>query len=291
MTNSIIVPAFNEGDNIAQVLNELMAAFPDCEIIVVDDGSSDNTYETASQYLPRTTMRHNTNRGQGASIKTGIMKATGDFVILVDGDGQHPIEGIRDIINYIRENPDIDSVLTNRENIYSSGHVRSIGKILINYVVNKLTREHIRDCNCGLRAFRRNKIIPFLFQLPNGFSYSTTSTVLSYMEDFKTTWLPITMRQRTQGVSQVRVRHAFDTLVLVFRLIVLFDPLRFFVPLCGYSFFLGILSISLSVLTNDNIGKNYIFFFLFGSLAFILGLLSEQVANMRKEIISLRHDR
>lgn len=290
-TVSIIVCAYNEGENIGPVVSALRKYFGWCEIVVVDDGSTDTTYEVARTLLPETTVRHHKNRGQGASIKTGIRHATGDFVVLVDGDGQHPIEAIRDVINLLVEKPDIDAVLTQRDNLYSSGHLRSIGKIIINYVSKRLTGEEIRDNNCGLRAFKRSKILPFLFQLPDRFSFSTTSTVLAYKEDFAISWVNIFMLKRTNGTSRVSIRDGFGTLILVFRLIVLFDPLKFFIPLSVYSFFMGLASIALSLLTSGTIGKNYIFFFLFSSLAFILGLLSEQITNLRKEIVNLKHDR
>ena len=288
---SIVVAAYNEAGNIEGVLRELKRSLPECEVVVVDDGSSDDTFAIAGRFYPGSCFRHNKNRGQGASLKTGIRNATGEFVVLMDGDGQHPIEAVRAVIERVMADPTLDAVLTRRDNIYSSGHLRSLGKLLINHVAKRLTGEEIHDANCGLRAFRRAKIIPFFFQLPDAFSFSTTSTVLSYMEDFRLTWLDISMRQRENGASQMRMRHGVNTIVLVFRLIVLFNPLKFFLPLTGYAFLLGIASIALSLVTSGSLGKNYIFFFLFGSLAFILGLLSEQLSNIRKELVFLKNDR
>ena len=288
---SIVVAAYNEGGNLAAVLGELALSLPECEVVVVDDGSSDDTFAIANRFFPATSFRHNKNRGQGASLKTGIRNASGDFVVLMDGDGQHPIEAVRAVIARVRDDPSLDAVLTRRDNIYSSGHLRSIGKLLINHVAHRLTGEDIRDANCGLRAFRRSRIIPFFFQLPDAFSFSTTSTVLSYMEDFRLTWLDISMSPRKNGTSQVQVRHGVNTLVLVFRLIVLFNPLKFFLPLAGYAFLVGGVSIALSLLSSGDLGKNYIFFFLFGSLAFILGLLSEQLSNIRRELVFIKNGR
>lgn len=288
---SIIVAAYNEGGSIAAVLEELKESLPQCETVVVDDGSSDDTFAVARGIFPNSTLRHNFNRGQGAALKTGIRHATGDFVILVDGDGQHPLEAIRAVVARVLEDPSLDAVFTERDNLYSSGNLRSIGKFVINRVVHSLTGQKIRDVNCGLRAFRRKKIVPFLFQFPDAFSFSTTSTVLGYMENFRIGWVRISMAKRQSGTSQLRARHALNTVVLVFRLIVLFDPLRFFVPLSAYAFLFGMLSIAYSMLTSGGIGKNYIFLFLFGSLAFIMGLLSEQIANLRKEMVTLKNDR
>lgn len=287
---SIIVPAYNEGENIGKVLGEIRELFPDFETVVIDDGSDDSTHDIARIYFPETTLRHHKNLGLGASLKTGIRHATGDFVICVDADGQHPLESVREIARLIQGEPGIDAVLTERENAYSSGAVRSIGKLMINWVTRRLTGERIRDVNCGLRAFRRQRILPFLFLLPDGFSFSTTSTILAYKENFRFKWVRITMGKREGGKSQVRIRHGLDTLILVCRLIVLFDPLRFFLPVTIYSILLGVVSILLSLMTSETIGKNYIFFFLFASLSFLLGLISEQMTTIRKEIVQIKND-
>ena len=288
---SIIVAAYNEAGSIEAVLRELAAGLPECEVVVVDDGSGDDTFARASRLFPETCFRHNKNRGQGAALKTGIRKATREFVVLMDGDGQHPLEAVRAVIERVQSDPSLDAVLTRRANNYSSGHLRSLGKLVINYVAHQLTGEDIQDANCGLRAFRRSRITPFIFQLPDAFSFSTTSTVLCYMEDFRLAWLEIKMRPRENGSSRICLRDGVNTVVLVFRLIVLFNPLKFFLPVTAYAFLLGALSIALSLCTSATLGKNYIFFFLFGSLAFILGLLSEQLSNIRKELVFLKNDR
>lgn len=284
MKVSFVVPAYNEEANISSVIKTLREHFPDAEIVVVDDASSDRTFREAKQSGLCTAVRHKKNRGYGAALKTGILNASGEHVVFVDGDGQHPVEEIKKVVNMLYEDPDVDAVLTSRKNIYSSGPIRGIGKVMINYVTRSLTNEHIEDSNSGLRAFRRSKIKPFLFMMPDGFSFSTTSTILSYKEDFQLKWVDILMAARTGGKSQVKIKHGVNTLLLVIRLIVIFDPLRFFLPLAGYAMLLGALSIIASIFTSETIGKNYIFFLLFGMLSFILGLLSEQISTLRKEV-------
>jgi len=285
---SFIIPAYNEEDTIGIVLKELKDAFSDQEILVIDDASTDDTFKTAEEICPGKVLKHNRNRGYGAALKTGVLNTAGEFVIFIDGDGQHSIEDIKKIVDAINKNPELDSVLTERRNIYASGAVRSLGKLLINHTIKRLTHERIKDSNSGLRAFKRMKLYPFLFMMPNGFSFSTTSTVLSYKEDFNLQWIEINMKERKYGKSQVKIRHGFDTLLLIIRLIVIFDPLKFFLPLTGASLLLGCISIINAVITSGTLGKNYIFFFIFGVLMFILGLLSEQISTLRKEISSIR---
>jgi glycosyltransferase involved in cell wall biosynthesis len=285
---SFILPAYNEEETIGIVLKQLKETFGDQEIVVVDDASTDDTYSISIEAGADQVIRHNKNRGPGAAFKTGVSQATGEFIVLVDADDQHPIEEIKKVVAYVLETPAIDAVFTERRNVYSSGFIRSAGKFLISSVVRGLIGENIRDHNCGLRAFKRARIMPFLFMLPDGFSYVTTSLVLSYKEDFCMHWIDINMKQRNSGKSQVKVRHGFNTFLLVFRLIVNFDPMKFFIPLAGLSFFIGILTIIYGMISYGGPGKNYIFFFLFGSLVFVLGLLSEQISILRKEILNLK---
>jgi len=163
--------------------------------------------------------------------------------------------------------------------------------MLIARIVRMLINEPVRDHNCGLRAFRREKILPFLFLLPEGFSFSTTSFILAYKENFRIARLEVSVDRRTSGKSQVTMKSGLDTIVLVLRLMVIFDPLKFFLPVAGYSFLLGVLSIVISLIDSRTLGKNYIFFFLLGTLIFILGLLSEQIMTLRKEIGNMKSGR
>lgn len=285
---SFIIPAYNEEETIGIVLKQLKETFGDQEIVVVDDASTDDTYRISMEAGADRVVRHNKNRGPGAAFKTGVSQATGEFIVLVDADDQHPIEEIKKVVAYVFETPAIDAVFTERRNVYSSGFIRSAGKFLISSVVRGLIGENIRDHNCGLRAFKRARIMPLLFMLPDGFSYVTTSLVLAYKEDFLIQWIDITMKQRKAGKSRVKMRHGLNTFILVFRLIVNFDPMKFFLPLAGGSFFIGVLSIIYNWIFYGGPGKNYIFFFLFATLVFVLGLLSEQMTVLRKEILNLK---
>jgi glycosyltransferase involved in cell wall biosynthesis len=288
MKISFIVPAYNEQEKVGDVLKQLKENFQGHEIVAVDDASTDNTCNIIQKAGIDSLIKHNKNRGPGGAVKTGIAKATGDFIVIVDADGQHPMHEIQKVVEYITENPEIEAVLTQRVNRYSSGITRNIGKFFIAYVVKRLTRENIRDVNCGLRAFHREKILPFLFLLPDGFSYVTTLTVLAYKEDFSLKWIDIVTEERKSGKSQVKIKHGINTFLLVFRLIVVFDPMKFFMPLTGLSFLLGVAAIIYGLIVHGSIGKIYIFLFLFGSLIFVLGMLSEQISHLRREIVNTK---
>jgi len=288
---SFIVPAYNEAETIGKVITLLKENFAGSEIIVVDDGSTDSTSAVARSAGLSQVLRHDRNRGYGAALKTGFLHAKGEFVVMVDADGQYPVEEIRKVVDCLREQQDLDVILGERVNRYDSGIVRSAGKMLIARIVRMLINEPVRDHNCGLRAFRREKILPFLFLLPEGFSFSTTSFILAYKENFRIARLEVSVDRRTSGKSQVTMKSGLDTIVLVLRLMVIFDPLKFFLPVAGYSFLLGVLSIVISLIDSRTLGKNYIFFFLLGTLIFILGLLSEQIMTLRKEIGNMKSGR
>jgi len=290
-TISFIIPAYNEAETIGKVITLLKENFAGSEIIVVDDGSTDSTSAVARSAGLSQVLRHDRNRGYGAALKTGFLHAKGEFVVMVDADGQYPVEEIRKVVDCLREQQDLDVILGERVNRYDSGIVRSAGKMLIARIVRMLINEPVRDHNCGLRAFRREKILPFLFLLPEGFSFSTTSFILAYKENFRIARLEVSVDRRTSGKSQVTMKSGLDTIVLVLRLMVIFDPLKFFLPVAGYSFLLGVLSIVISLIDSRTLGKNYIFFFLLGTLIFILGLLSEQIMTLRKEIGNMKSGR
>jgi glycosyltransferase involved in cell wall biosynthesis len=290
-TISFIVPAYNEAESIGKVITLLKENFASSEIIVVDDASSDNTAAVALSAGPSSILRHDRNRGYGAALKTGFLSASGEFVIMVDADGQYSVEEIRKVVDCLRDQEDLDVVLGERVNRYASGIIRSAGKMLISSIVKSLINEPVRDHNCGLRAFRRERILPFLFLLPDGFSFSTTSYILVYKENFRIARVEVSVDKRASGKSQVTVRSGLDTIVLVLRLMVIFDPLKFFLPAAGYAFFFGLVSIFISLIDSRTLGKNYIFFFLLGTLIFILGLLSEQIMTLRKEIGNMKSRR
>jgi glycosyltransferase involved in cell wall biosynthesis len=282
MSYSIILPAFNEAPGLPTVLDELVRACPGAEIIVVDDGSTDGT-ERAAKDFPVTVLSHAVNRGYGASLKTGIAHAKHDFLVFFDADGQHDPALIRPMLEALEG---ADLVIGERKTYTRKSPIHWAGRRGLTRLIHFLTRLRLRDINCGLRAVRRSLIQRYVNLLPDGFSFSTTSTVVFAKFGHRLVFVPIDVRRRI-GKSSVRLlRDGYNTLLLVIRLIALFDPLRVFVPPAFGLMALGVVYgvfkyATLPVYTGLSVGA--LSLFLTGVMVFLLGVVCDQIAALRLE--------
>jgi glycosyltransferase involved in cell wall biosynthesis len=279
---SIIVPAFNEAPGLPTVLDELVRACPGTEIIVVDDGSTDGTARVAKDF-PVTVLSHAVNRGYGAALKTGIAHAKHDFIVFFDADGQHSPAYIGPMLEALEG---ADLVIGERQTYTRKSPLHWLGRWGLTRFIHFLTRLRLRDINCGLRAARRDLIQRYVNLLPDGFSFSTTSTVVFAKFGHRLAFVPIEVRRRI-GTSSVRLlRDGYNTLLLVIRLIALFDPLRVFLPPAFGLMALGIVYgvfkyATLPAYTGLSVGA--LSLFLTGVMVFLLGVVCDQIAALRLE--------
>lgn len=279
---SIIIPAYNEEEAIGFVVEGLIAAFPTSEIIVVDDCSTDNTRKLAEEAGARV-ISHARNSGYGAGLRTGTEAADREYVLFCDADGQHTIEDVEKIIDSIG---DEDMVVGARG---QDSHVqlsRRPGKFVLKRFANYLAGENIPDLNSGLRAIRRDLLLKYMHLMPSGFSFSTTSTFAMLKTNRRILWIPITVKKRL-GTSSVRqLRHGSQTIMLMLRLTVLFEPLKVFLSVAGWLFLLSILTlgVNLYISGGQQIGLTTVVFFLAALMVFMFGLLCDQVSALRREI-------
>jgi len=279
---TIVVPAFNEEQGLPRVLEELTKACPDADVIVVDDGSSDGTCRVAANF-PVTVVSHTVNRGYGAALKTGIRHAKHDFVVFFDADGQHDAAYIPSMLDALET---VDLVIGERPTYTRKSALHWVGRRGLTQVIRFLTRLHLRDINCGLRAVRRGAIERYFNLLPDGFSFSTTSTVVFAKFGHRLAFVPIEVRRRI-GTSSVRlVRDGYNTLLLIIRLIALFDPLRVFLPPAFGLMSLGVLYgvfmyVTLPVF--QGLSGGALSMFLTGVMIFLLGVVCDQIAALRLE--------
>lgn len=299
MICTLIVPAYNEEPVLGRVLEELLATLPAerFAILVVDDGSTDGTAAVAARFQPRVTLlRHKRNYGYGASIKTGVLASTTEYLCLFDADGQHDPADVERLLAAGEEN---DMVVGARNLGGFRNLRRAPGKLVLHMVANLLAGRYIPDLNSGLRLFRREVLTPYLHLLPDGFSASTTSTMILLSRGYLVEYIPIQTRQRV-GVSQVRqLRDGAATLLMILRMVLLFRPVRFFslvsaVLILGGSLY-GLNRLMLAGSTGLSGGSMLII--LLGVLFFIFGLLTDQIASLRLERFEtpnlnrrLRHD-
>jgi len=279
---TIIVPAFNEEPGLPTVLEELVLACPGAEIVVVNDGSTDGT-ERAARNFPVTVVSHAVNRGYGAALKTGIAHAKHDAVVFFDADGQHDPALIRPMLEALER---ADLVIGERTTYTRKSPLHWLGRRCLTRFIHFLTRLRLRDINCGLRAARRDLIQRYVNLLPDGFSFSTTSTVVFAKFGHRLVFVPVEVRRRL-GKSSVRLlRDGYNTLLLVIRLIALFDPLRVFVPPAFGLMALGVVYgvykyATLPAYTGLSVGA--LSLFLTGLMVFLLGVVCDQIAALRLE--------
>jgi glycosyltransferase involved in cell wall biosynthesis len=280
---SIVIPAYNEqaiiGDVIAGLKEELQNR--NYEIIVVDDGSCDNTFEIVKG-LGVKVIRHEFNKGYGASLKTGASESSGEIVLFLDGDGQHDA---RDVVRLLEHFPEYDMVVGARtKNSSYKPLLRRPGKRILSMFANFLAGTKIPDLNSGLRAFKKDILFKYIHLLPSGFSFSTTTTFAFLKSNRRIKYVPIAIRKRVGKSSVKQFRHGFQTIMLMLRLIVLFEPLKVFLSTSFLLFVLGCASTVHNIVRNSaNITDVTVLLLISSLLIFFLGLLTDQVSAMRRE--------
>ncbi len=280
---SIIIPAYNEGKSLRNVLNDLTQIFADgVEIIVVSDGSSDNTIEIAKSFSMVQCFEHGRNRGYGASIKTGIKQASTNLLCLFDADGQHHSSQIKCLLD---EYHGEDMVVGSRGVRAFSNLYRAPGKIILQLVANFISGIHIPDLNSGLRLIKRDVILRYVHLLPDGFSASTTMTMVLLTRKYDVKYVPVATRLRI-GESQVRYLHdGINTIILILRIIMLFNPMKFFLTFSLFFISTGLFYGVYKLFTNHQAGfpVGALLMVSTGVLGFVFGLLADQISQLRME--------
>jgi glycosyltransferase involved in cell wall biosynthesis len=255
----------------------LSAAAPWHEILVIDDGSSDGTGEAASAAGARV-IRHPYNKGNGAAVKTGIRAATGEYILIIDADGQHPPTDALRLTSRLGE---FDLVIGARSSATQAGIVRRLGNGALNGLAAYLTGREIPDLTSGFRGARREYLREFLHLLPNGFSTPTTTTLAFIKAGYNVTFEPIEARARV-GQSKIRLsRDGVKFLLIMFRVITIFSPMRVFLPIAVTSFLLGAGYAVWTIVTQQHVTNSSVLLINLAVVVFLIGLVSEQISAMR----------
>jgi len=279
---SAIVPAYNEEAGLAVLLPKLIELDGIDEVIVVDDGSSDGTGKVAEGF-PVKLIRHTTNMGYGAALKTGFRKATGDILVTLDGDGQHSPSDISRLLSELDE--DTDMVVGDRGRSGGSPAHRAPGKRLLGILANFLVEQKIPDINSGLRAVWRERITEFLHIFPNGFSLSTTCTLAFLKAGYNVKYIPIEAIPRTGGTSTVGYfKDGIRTILLMLRCIMLFNPLKVFAPVSIVMLAMGSVYLVIEIMRTGGVPDGAVLSILAGIITLLFGLLGDQISlvNRRK---------
>jgi glycosyltransferase involved in cell wall biosynthesis len=274
---TVVIPAFNEAGAIASVIAELRAAGAWHEILVVDDGSTDGTAEVAAGAGARV-VKHPYNKGNGAAVKSAIRAATGEFILIIDGDGQHKPEDALRLVSRLGE---YDLVVGARSSETQAGSTRRAGNAVLNRLASFLTGHPIPDLTSGFRAARRDHLLEFIHLLPNGFSTPTTTTMCFLKAGYNVIFEPVAARPRV-GVSKIRLsRDGPKFLLIMLRVITIFSPLRLFVPIAATSFLLGALYAAWTIATQSHITNSSVLLIMLSVVILLVGLVSEQISSLR----------
>ncbi len=270
---SVVIPAFNEEGGIGAVVERLRALQPFGELLVIDDGSTDATAARAEAAGARV-LRHPYNKGNGAAVKTGIRAARGSFVLLMDADGQHDPDDVARVLAPLETH---DMVIGARAAADQS-FVRALGNAVFKALASWLTGRPIPDLTSGFRAARRERLVEILHLLPNGFSYPTTSCLALLKAGHSVGFVPIKARRRI-GRSKIRVlSDGVKFLLIIFKIVTLYSPLRVFFPISLTAFVLGCLYGLHNVATKGNIPMGAGLLIQLAVVVFLFGLVSEQIA-------------
>lgn len=276
---TIVVPAFNEGESIGAVVAELKAAANWREVLVVDDGSTDGTARAAQDAGARV-IRHPYNKGNGASVKTAIRAAGGEWIAIVDADGQHNPE---DAMRLVARLGEYDLVVGARDPRTQATAGRRAGNAVLNRLASYLTERQIPDLTSGFRAARRDCLLEFIHLLPNGFSTPTTTTLAFLKAGYNVAFEPVAARTRV-GASKIRLASdGAKFLLILLKVITIFSPLRIFAPVSALSFAVGAAYGAWNFIYHARIPNGAVLLLMFSIIIMLVGLVSEQIASLRFE--------
>lgn len=280
---TICIPAYNEEQAIAETLRTLQAAFPYAEIIVVSDGSTDNTCAIAEQFNQIKLIRHSRNMGYGAALKTAMRSATKEVIAWYDADGQYTPQDLMHVIcPVVRDEKDMVVGARGPGSDIRLG--RLPGKLIIKYAAQLVVGEGIPDLNSGLRCIKTAVVRKYLHILPEGFSASTTLTLLMMKRNYRVGYEPITTKKRI-GHSSVKIlRDGFKTLHLILHIFILFEAFKFFTILAAFQF-IPAMMYGFYLAFSRKLGFPTLAstFAISGVLTFFMGIITDQIVQLRKE--------
>lgn len=274
---SIILPAKNEASALQALLPRLRAAHPSAEIIVVDDGSIDDT-RSICRISGVECLSSPYSMGNGAAVKRGARAATGDILVFMDGDGQHDPADIARLADQLERG--YDMVVGARDWGSQAGVGRGLANTLYNRLATRMTGHQVLDLTSGFRVVRANKFREFIHLLPNGFSYPTTSTMAFFRSAYPVAYVPIKAAQRI-GKSHIRpLRDGVRFLLIIFKIATLYSPLKLFVPASALFFMLGCANYAWTFMHYGRLTNGSTLLWSAAVIVFLIGLVSEQITAL-----------
>ncbi|MGZ8195210.1 MAG: glycosyltransferase family 2 protein [Methylosarcina sp.] len=276
-TISIVLPAKNEAASLKLLLPQIKQIFHSAEILVINDGSSDETAKIAAEEGARV-ISHPYSQGNGAAIKTGARHAAGDLLVFMDSDGQHNPEDIPALLDLL--NHGYDMVVGARNPKTHASWFRRLANAFYNRLASIMTGHKIEDLTSGFRAVKADKFRKFLYLLPNGFSYPTTCTMAFFRSGFPVAYIPIHAGRR-EGKSHIRLlKDGIRFFIIILRIGTLFSPMRLFLPISGSIFIMGMAYYGYTFFTSGRFTNMSALLLLSSLLIFLIGIISEQISSL-----------
>jgi glycosyltransferase involved in cell wall biosynthesis len=274
---SIVIPAKNEAKNLKGFLPRLLAVVANAEVIVVNDGSTDDTLAICEQHGV-TVVTHPYSKGNGAAIKTGAKSEKGEVIVFLDGDGQHKSEDIPRLLEKLATGYDL--VVGARGKQSQADSFRAIANGVYNWLSSAITGHKILDLTSGFRAVKADKFKEFLYLLPNGFSYPTTSTMAFFRAGYSVGYMPIQTGQRL-GESHISLlKDGIRFLLIIFKVGTLYSPVKIFLPIAAVFFGTGVLNYIYTYTTQGTFTNMSAVLLMTAIIVFLIGLVSEQVTAL-----------
>ncbi|WP_078119411.1 glycosyltransferase family 2 protein [Thiosocius teredinicola] len=275
---SIVLPALNEAKSLDNLLPKLRSALPEAEIIVVNDGSDDDTAATVERHGCRV-VSNPYRMGNGAAIKRGVRAAHGTNLAMMDADGQHTPEHLMSLWNRF-EREDLDMIIGARKQGDHASLFRRFGNFVFNRVATWMTGQQIMDLTSGIRICKARRFREFIHLLPNGFSYPTTSTMAFFRSGYTVAYEPIDVLQR-EGRSHLKIwREGARFMIIIFKIGALYSPMKLFLPISGVLFGLASALYVYTYITEARFTNMSALLYMTSLLTFLIGIVSEQITSL-----------
>ncbi len=274
---SVVMPAYNEAEVIGTTVARVLDLYPQFEVLVVDDGSTDQTKEAASRAGARV-IGHPYNIGNGAAVKTGLREARGKWIVLMDADGQHKPE---DIAGLLAEKENFDMVVGARTKNSDTSLHRDLANFFYNSFASYITKFPIADLTSGFRLMKTTVVRQYIYLLPNTFSYPSTLTMAYLRSGRSVKYIPIATKARV-GKSKIKlIEDGARFFLIITKVATLFSPLRIFLPISFCFFLSGFLYYTYTYFLWGRLTNGVLLLFSFSVIIFLIGLVSEQITQMR----------
>ncbi len=274
---SIVIPSKNEAQGLIKLLPKLKSQYPNAEILLIDDGSTDETPKLARDF-DVTVVSHPYNIGNGAAVKTGARTATNEILVYMDADGQHKPEDIKKLLEAIKNGADM--AVGARSTNSHAGKRRLVGNKLYNAIASLIVGHKVDDLTSGFRAVNAKKFKEFLHILPNGFSYPTTITMAFFRAGYSIKYIPIIANKRT-GKSHLKLgRDGLRFLIIIFKVGTLYSPLKIFFPISFLLFSVGLTYYAYTFIAYNRFTNMSALLLLSSLLIILIGLISEQITTL-----------